>query len=179
MSTLEHRRLLQLRTPGRGRSRRPRREHGDWLSSPALSSCSFAYDRSCLVCTIGGPCQRPASVAGGFHSIAVLPFVNLAQNSDQDYIVDGMTDQLITDLASSTPLRVISRSSVMHYKGMQVPMGEIAQALNVDAVLEGSFLHTGKEVRITANLIDARNDRHLWAQVYEESGNDLLRCRSR
>jgi TolB-like protein/DNA-binding winged helix-turn-helix (wHTH) protein/Flp pilus assembly protein TadD len=120
------------------------------------------------------PVQRPASVAGGFHSIAVLPFVNLAQNSDQDYIVDGMTDQLITDLASSTPLRVISRSSMMHYKGMQVSMREIAQALNVDAVLEGSFLHTGKEVRITANLIDIRNDRHLWAQVYEESGSDLL-----
>jgi TolB-like protein/DNA-binding winged helix-turn-helix (wHTH) protein len=118
--------------------------------------------------------QRPASVPAGFHSIAVLPFVNLAQNSDQDYIVDGMTDQLITDLASSTPLRVISRSSMMQYKGKQVPMWEIARALNVDAVLEGSFLHSGKQVRITANLIDARRDRHLWAQVYEESGGDLL-----
>jgi TolB-like protein/DNA-binding winged helix-turn-helix (wHTH) protein/Flp pilus assembly protein TadD len=118
--------------------------------------------------------QRPASMAGGFHSIAVLPFVNLAQNSDQDYIVDGMTDQLITDLASSTPLRVISRSSMMHYKGKQVPMWEIARTLNVDVVLEGSFLHTGEQVRITANLIDARDDRHLWAQVYEESGSDLL-----
>ena len=120
------------------------------------------------------PVHRPENVVGGFHSVAVLPFVNLAQNSDQDYIVDGMTDQLITDLASSTPLRVISRSSVMHYKGMQVPMREIAQTLDVDAVLEGSFLHTGKQVRITADLIDARNDLHLWAQVYEESGNDLL-----
>jgi TolB-like protein/DNA-binding winged helix-turn-helix (wHTH) protein len=120
------------------------------------------------------PVQRPPSVAGGFHSIAVLPFVNLAQNSDQDYIVDGMTDQLITNLASSTPLRVISRSSMMHFKGKQVPMWEIAQTLNVDAVLEGSFLHAGKQVRITANLIDARDDHHLWAQVYEESGSDLL-----
>jgi TolB-like protein/DNA-binding winged helix-turn-helix (wHTH) protein len=120
------------------------------------------------------PAQRSASVPGRFHSVAVLPFVNLAQNSDQDYIVDGMTDQLITDLASSTPLRVISRSSMMHYKGTQAPMQEVAQTLNVDAVLEGSFLHDGKQVRITANLLDARNDRHLWAQVYEESGNDLL-----
>jgi TolB-like protein/DNA-binding winged helix-turn-helix (wHTH) protein/Flp pilus assembly protein TadD len=118
--------------------------------------------------------SRPADVATGFRSIAVLPFVNLAQNSDQDYVVDGMTDQLITNLASSTPLRVISRSSAMHYKGTQVPMADIVRALNVDAVLEGSFLHTGKQVRITANLIDARTDRHLWAQVYEESGNDLL-----
>ena len=118
--------------------------------------------------------HEPKNAVGGFHSIAVLPFVNLAQNSDQDYIVDGMTDQLITDLAGSTPLRVISRSSVMQYKGVQVPMREIAETLDVDAVLEGSFLHNGTQVRITADLIDARNDRHLWAQVYEESGNDLL-----
>jgi TolB-like protein/DNA-binding winged helix-turn-helix (wHTH) protein/Tfp pilus assembly protein PilF len=118
--------------------------------------------------------DEPKNAVGGFHSIAVLPFVNLAQNSDQDYIVDGMTDQLITDLASSTPLRVISRSSVMQYKGRQVPMREIAQTLDVDAVLEGSFLHNGAQVRVTADLIDARNDRHLWAQVYEESGDDLL-----
>jgi TolB-like protein/DNA-binding winged helix-turn-helix (wHTH) protein len=118
--------------------------------------------------------REPKNAVGGFHSIAVLPFVNLAQNSDQDYIVDGMTDQLITDLAGSTPLRVISRRSVMQYKGVQVPMREIAETLDVDAVLEGSFLHNGTQVRITADLIDARNDRHLWAQVYEESGNDLL-----
>jgi TolB-like protein/DNA-binding winged helix-turn-helix (wHTH) protein/Tfp pilus assembly protein PilF len=120
------------------------------------------------------PAPVPANVAGEFHSIAVLPFVNLAQNSDQDYIVDGMTDQLITNLAGSTPLRVISRGSMMQYKGKQVPVGELARTLNVDAVLEGSFLHNGKQVRITANLIDVRNDRHLWAQVYEESGDDLL-----
>jgi TolB-like protein/DNA-binding winged helix-turn-helix (wHTH) protein/Tfp pilus assembly protein PilF len=118
--------------------------------------------------------HEPKNAVGGFHSIAVLPFVNLAQNADQDYIVDGMTDQLITDLAGSTPLRVISRRSVMQYKGVQVPMREIAETLDVDAVLEGSFLHNGTQVRITADLIDARNDRHLWAQVYEESGNDLL-----
>jgi TolB-like protein/DNA-binding winged helix-turn-helix (wHTH) protein/tetratricopeptide (TPR) repeat protein len=116
----------------------------------------------------------PKNAVGGFHAIAVLPFVNLAQNSDQDYIVDGMTDQLITDLASSTPLRVTSRSSVMQYKGRQVPMREIVQTLDVDAVLEGSFLHNGAQVRVTADLIDARSDRHLWAQVYEESGGGLL-----
>ena len=123
---------------------------------------------------IWSPAPRPATVTGAFHSVAVLPFVNLAQNSDQDYVVDGMTDQLITDLAGSTSLRVISRSSMMRYKGVQIPMAEIARALDVDAVLEGSFLHNGKQVRITANLIDARNDRHLWAQVYEQSGDDLL-----
>jgi TolB-like protein/DNA-binding winged helix-turn-helix (wHTH) protein/Tfp pilus assembly protein PilF len=123
---------------------------------------------------LGRPAPRPANLASGLHSVAVLPFVNLAQNADQDYIVDGMTDQLITDLAGSTGLRVISRSSMMHYKGTHVPMAELARVLNVDAVLEGSFLHDGQQVRITANLIDARNDRHLWAQVYEESGDNLL-----
>jgi TolB-like protein/DNA-binding winged helix-turn-helix (wHTH) protein/Tfp pilus assembly protein PilF len=137
---------------------------GAFLAAAAISYLVHVLSRA----------PRPAMATGAFHSVAVLPFVNLAQTSDQDYIVDGMTDQLITDLASSTPLRVISRSSMMHYKGTQVPMAEIAQALHVDAVLEGSFLHTGKQVRITANLIDVRSDRHLWAQVYEESGDDLL-----
>lgn len=132
-------------------------------SPPPRISCIFGLGR-----------RSRARVAGAIHSLAVLPFVNLAPNSDQDYVVDGMTDQLITDFATITSLRVISRSSMMHYKGSQVPMSEIAKALNVDAVLEGSFLHNGKQVRITANLIDARNDRHLWAQVYEESGDDLL-----
>jgi TolB-like protein/DNA-binding winged helix-turn-helix (wHTH) protein/Flp pilus assembly protein TadD len=118
--------------------------------------------------------QESPSTPLSYKSVAVLPFVNLAQGSDQDYIVDGMTDQLITNLAGSTPLRVISRSSAMHYKGSQIPIDQIARELHVDAVLEGSFLHNGKQVRITANLIDADKDRHLWAQVYEQSGDDLL-----
>jgi TolB-like protein/DNA-binding winged helix-turn-helix (wHTH) protein len=117
---------------------------------------------------------QPASVPQTFQSVAVLPFVNLAQNSDQDYIVDGMTDQLITNLAGSTSLRVISRSSMMHFKGSQLPIDQIARELHADAVLEGSFLHIGNQVRITANLIDTSRDRHLWAQVYEQSGDDLL-----
>ena len=154
----------------------PHRQRRHWLFLLGLISvASLLTAGTVLYFSRNWPqAKPPASAPGEVHSVAVLPFVNLAQNSDQDYIVDGMTDQLITDLASSTPFRVISRSSVMHYKGTQMPMGQIAQALNVDAVLEGSFLHNGKQVRITANLIDARNDRHLWAQVYEESGNDLL-----
>ena len=120
------------------------------------------------------PSQQTRSIPGELRSVAVLPFVNLAQNADKDYLVDGMTDQLITDLASSTSLRVISRTSVMQYKGVHAPLREIARALNVGAVLEGSFFHNGKEMRITAQLLDAKTDRHLWAQVYEESGDDLL-----
>jgi TolB-like protein/DNA-binding winged helix-turn-helix (wHTH) protein/Flp pilus assembly protein TadD len=117
------------------------------------------------------PSSEPAP---GFHSVAVLPFRNLAQNPDQDYLVDGMTDQLISDLAMSTPLRVISHRSVMQYKGVQLPLQEIAKALNVDAIVEGSYLRQGREIRITAQLLDAQNDRHLWAQTYHQSDKNVL-----
>lgn len=108
------------------------------------------------------------------HSVAVLPFRNLAQNADQDYLVDAMTDQVITDLARSTSHRVISRRSAMHFKNLQVPLKEIAQDLGVETIVEGSYIRSGKRVRITAQLLDAVNDRHLWAQTYEESDQDLL-----
>ena len=117
--------------------------------------------------------QEPQQ-SGGFRSLAVLPFRNLAQTADQDYLVDGMTDQLTTELARSTSLRVISQRSAMQYKGIQKPIQEIAQALNVDAIVEGSYLHDGNQVRITAQLLDARNDRHLWAQTYDERARELL-----
>jgi TolB-like protein/DNA-binding winged helix-turn-helix (wHTH) protein/Flp pilus assembly protein TadD len=117
---------------------------------------------------------RPSEPVPGFHSIAVLPFRDLSQNSDQDYLVDGMTDQLISDLAMSTPLHVISHRSVMQYKGVELPLREIAKSLNVDAIVEGSYLRQGREIRITAQLLDAQNDQHLWAQTYRESDRSLL-----
>lgn len=107
-------------------------------------------------------------------SIAVLPFRNLAQATSQDYLVDGLTDQLTTNLARSTSLRVISQRSAMQYKSMEKSIQEIAKELNVDAIVEGSYLHAGKQVRITAQLLDARHDQHLWAQTYDESDKDLL-----
>ena len=116
----------------------------------------------------------PSQEASEFHAVAVLPFRNLAQTANQDYLVDGLTDQLITDLARSTSLRVISRTSVMQYKDAQKPIQEIARALNVDAIIEGSYLRAGDQVRITVQLLDARNDRHLWAQSYDESNKDLF-----
>jgi TolB-like protein/DNA-binding winged helix-turn-helix (wHTH) protein/Tfp pilus assembly protein PilF len=118
--------------------------------------------------------RRASEAAPGFHSIAVLPFQDLAQNLGQDYLVDGMTDQLISDLAMSTPLRVISHRSVMQYKDVQLPLQKIAKALNVDAIVEGSYLRQGNEIRITAQLLDAQNDRHLWSQTYRESDQNLL-----
>jgi TolB-like protein/Flp pilus assembly protein TadD/DNA-binding winged helix-turn-helix (wHTH) protein len=106
-------------------------------------------------------------------SLAVLPLENLSTDS-QDYFADGMTDELITDLAQIAELRVISRTSIMAYKGVRKPLGQIARELNVDAVVEGTVLRSGTRVRITAQLIRALADQHLWAQSYEGDVLDTL-----
>ena len=95
--------------------------------------------------------REPIEAGRGLHSLAVLPFRNLAQTSDEDYLVDGMTDELTTQLAKSTSLRVISQRSAMQYKTVQKPLAEIAKALNVDAIVEGSYLRADKRVRITVH----------------------------
>ena len=110
----------------------------------------------------------------GIRSLAVLPLDNLSGDASQDYFADGMTDELITDLAQISALRVISRTSVMVYKGARRPLPEIARELNVDAVVEGTVLRSGEQVRITAQLIQAPADKHLWAQSYEGDLHDTL-----
>jgi serine/threonine protein kinase/tetratricopeptide (TPR) repeat protein len=108
-------------------------------------------------------------------SIAVLPLDNYSGNASQDYFAEGMTDELTADLARISQLRVISRGSAMQFKGEQrPPTPEIAKILGVDAVVEGSVLRSGDKVRITAQLIDARADRHLWAQSFERQSKDVL-----
>ena len=107
-------------------------------------------------------------------SLAVLPLENLSGEASQDYFADGMTDELITDLAQIRALRVISRTSVMMYKGVRKPLPEIARELNVDAVVEGTVLRSGDQVRITAQLIQAPADKHLWAESYEGDLRDTL-----
>ncbi|HET9409886.1 MAG TPA: tetratricopeptide repeat protein [Candidatus Sulfotelmatobacter sp.] len=111
-------------------------------------------------------------------SLAVLPLDNLAGDQSQDYFADGMTDELITDLGQISALRVISRTSVMPYKKSGKPLLEIAKELGVDAVVEGSVLRSGDRVRITAQLIDAAQDKHLWAQSYEGALGDTLALQS-
>ncbi|HXH49075.1 MAG TPA: winged helix-turn-helix domain-containing protein [Terriglobia bacterium] len=107
-------------------------------------------------------------------SIAVLPFENLSGNPEQEYFADGMTDELITNLGKFRALRVISRQSVMRYKGSKKPLPEIGRELNVDAIVESTVRTSGGRVRIAAQLIDARNDRQLWAQTYERDLGDVL-----
>jgi TolB-like protein/DNA-binding winged helix-turn-helix (wHTH) protein/Flp pilus assembly protein TadD len=101
------------------------------------------------------------------HSLAVLPFESLSNDASQDYFADGMTDELISDLGQISALRVISRTSVMGYKRARKPLPQIARELNVDAVVEGTVLRSGDQVRITAQLIEASADKHLWSQSYE------------
>ncbi len=107
-------------------------------------------------------------------SLAVLPLENLTGDLAQEYFVDGMTDALITKLAQVGALRVISRTSVMHYKGTRKKLPEIARELNVDAVVEGSVVRSGSNVRITAQLVYAPSDQHLWANQYERNLTDIL-----
>ncbi len=107
-------------------------------------------------------------------SIAVLPLENLSRDKEQEYFADGMTEELITNLGKIRSLRVISRTTAMHYKGTKKTLPEIARELHVDAVVEGSVLRSGNRVRITANLLHAPTDRHLWADTYERDLRDVL-----
>ena len=130
-----------------------------------------------LVLKMGFIHRGPTTTARApeIHSIAVLPLDNYSGDPKQDYFAEGMTDELTADLATISQLRVISRGSAMQFKGANRPSTpEIAKALNVDAVVEGSVIRIGDRVRITAELIDARQDRQLWARSFERSSSDVL-----
>jgi TolB-like protein/DNA-binding winged helix-turn-helix (wHTH) protein/Flp pilus assembly protein TadD len=118
--------------------------------------------------------SRAVSVSTPIKSLAVLPFENLGGDAEQDYFADGMTDSLITSLAQVHALRVISRTSVMQYRRANKALPRIAEELDVDAVVEGTVSRAGDRVRITAQLIQATTDRHLWAQSYEREMRDVL-----
>jgi TolB-like protein len=126
------------------------------------------------------PLAQPAPVTAApergrrIESLAVLPLENLSGDAAQDYFADAMTDELITELAKLSRLRVISRTSVMQYKGVRKPLPEIARELNVEAIIEGSAWRAGRRVRITAQLIHAASDSHLWAESYERDLRDVI-----
>jgi serine/threonine protein kinase/Tfp pilus assembly protein PilF len=111
-------------------------------------------------------------------SIAVLPLQNLSRDLEQEYFADGMTDALITDLSKIGSLRIISRTSTMRYKGTNKSLPAIARELNVEGVVEGSVMRSGDRVRITAQLIQADPEQHLWAETYERDFGDILRMQS-
>ena len=133
-----------------------------WLNAGKLRTRIFAK-------------SHPAEI----HSIAVLPFKNLSNDPEQEYFVDGMTDELITDLAKIAEVRVISRTSVMPYKGVGKSLGAIAGDLHVDAIVEGTVLRSGNRVRVTAQLLEASPERHLWADSYQGDLADVLSLQDR
>jgi TolB-like protein/DNA-binding winged helix-turn-helix (wHTH) protein/Tfp pilus assembly protein PilF len=137
-----------------------------------------------LACLLGAAAfyryHRSGAVAPAqSKSLIVLPLENLSGDKDQDYFADGMTDDLIANLAKIHSLRVISRSTAMSYKGTHKPLSQIASELNVDAVVEGTVLRVGDRVRITAELVQVSTDRHLWAETYESQMGDILALQNR
>lgn len=160
-----------------------------------------ALDRLLLECLRKDPAHRPASAAlvgealrrirdgvpvastalpasEAIRAIVVLPFRNVSRDPAQEYFADGMTEAIISDLARIRALRVISRTSAMTYKGTTLSLPEIARELNVDAVLEGSALLLGKRVRLSVQLIAARNDDTMWAARYDRELEDVLGLQS-
>src|SRR6266705_3809254 len=111
-------------------------------------------------------------------SLAVLPLDNLSRDPEQEYFAEGLTEALITTLAKIGELRVVSRTSAMQYKGVRKPLSEIARELGVDAIVEGTVLRSGHRVRITAQLIDASKETHLWAESYERDLRNVLALQS-
>jgi len=116
--------------------------------------------------------QRPSPVR--IHSLAVLPLENLSGDLEQEYFADGMTAELITELGKISSIRVISRTSVMRYKGIRRPLAQIARELDVDAVVEGEVLRSNDRVRVTAQLIATAEDRHIWAEAYDRDLRDVV-----
>ncbi len=129
------------------------------------------FARSRTASTVSNSLTTP----GAIRSLAVLPLDNYSGDPNQDYFAEGMTDELTAELATISQLRVISRGSAMQFKGEhRPPTPDIAKTLNVDAIVEGSVLRSGDKVRITAQLIDARADKHLWAKSFERNSRDVL-----
>lgn len=121
-----------------------------------------------------GPVQAATPAKDERHSVAVLPFQNMSGDPEQEYFADGLTEDLITDLAALSQLRVLARNSTFQYKGQSVLVPEVGRALGVSHVVEGSVRKAGKRVRLTAQLIDVADGSHLWAGRYDRDLTDLF-----
>jgi len=143
-----------------------------------LIGLNVAGLRDRLLTIVGASVSRRTVPLPRIQSLAVLPLANLSGDPAQDYFSDGMTEELITNLGKISALRVISRTSVMRYKKTEKPLPQIARELGVDGIVEGSVLRVGDRVRITAQLIQAEQERHLWAESYERDLRDILALQS-
>ncbi len=163
-----YRLMVPVEKPAASNPRPSNRRRSIWLTGLAVA----------LIAVVAGLLGRQRLVEhfwpAQIESLAVLPLENLSGNPEQEYFADGMTEALITELGKVHALRVISRRSVMRYKGTTKPVPQIARELHVDAVLEGSALRAGGNVRITVQLIQANPERHLWSEGYERNLTDVI-----
>jgi TolB-like protein/Flp pilus assembly protein TadD/predicted Ser/Thr protein kinase len=168
------RRLTRQRVEAAAPTVARRRRDWKWVAASAVLVILAAA--GAWLANLGGLRTRPAPGAGApqIRSIAVLPLRNISRDPDQEYFADGMTEALTTSLAQISALNVIARTSTMRYQGTQKTTREIAQELHVDAVVEGAAQRSGDRVSITAQLIEASSDRHLWAKSYERDLRDML-----
>ena len=176
-SALAPRSVLPIDAPPANNSDLPRNQTALDSSSPRLRSwfpvLATAAAIAILLVSIGA--WRAHRAAGPpISSLAVIPLDNLSGDPGQDYFADGMTDELITMLAKNSTLRIISRTSVMQYKGVHRPLPEIARELGVDGILEGSVSRSGDKMHMTIQLIRASNDAHVWAESYDRDANDVV-----
>src|SRR5688572_10150490 len=149
--------------------RRPRRRRAlviGLLSVPAVAAAVFAGIWVAEQRGTGGPPR--------VESLAVLPLENLSGDADQEFLADAVTDALMTELGKIDAVRVVSRTSIVRYKGVRKALPDIGRELRVDAVVEGSVVRSGNRIRITAQLVHAASDRHLWAQAFERDMHDVL-----
>jgi TolB-like protein/DNA-binding winged helix-turn-helix (wHTH) protein len=136
----------------------------------AVAALLFAVDGGGL----RSKALSPAVIQPQIRSLAVLPLTNISADPDQEQFADGMTDALITELSRIGSLRVISRTSVMQYKGEKhKPLPQIGRELNVDAVVEGSILRSGNRIRIAAHMVYSPTDQNLMAETYEQDLGDI------
>jgi serine/threonine protein kinase/Flp pilus assembly protein TadD len=147
-------------------------------SRPMMALASAALLAAVVLFNVSGLRDRLWGPFASVHSLAVLPLENLTGNKEEEFLADGMTDELTTDLAKIGSLSVTSRTSVMQYKGAHKPLPEIARALNVDAIVEGSLQRSRDRIKITAQLVQGRTDKHLWAESYERDMRDILALES-
>ena len=170
---------LHALQPGSGPA--AQRVHRDWrrLGVYAAAVATTAVTVLLAMEVIHWPGQIGGGASGArIRSLAVLPLANLSGDPQQEYFADGLTDELIADLASIKSLTVISRTSAMRYKGARKPLPEIARELGVDGIVEGSVLRSNDRVRIKVQLIDAAKDRHVWTQTYDRDTRDVLAMQS-
>ncbi len=156
-------------TPAEAAAARARRPRATLAPTVIAASVAIVLVLSVLVWL-----RQHQAGPGRIESLAVLPLTNMSGDTAQEYFADGMTEELIDHLSKIAALRVISRTSVMAYKQVKKPVPQIARELHVDAVVEGSVLRAGDRVRITAELINARPEKHLWGDRYERELRDVL-----